>query len=53
MSVDMKTRNSLLRHQKDEISEHIIYQRLARRTKDRHNREILERISADELKHYT
>jgi len=35
-----------------EITEHIIYSRLARLTKDKHNREIMEQISQDELKHY-
>jgi len=35
-----------------EITEHIIYSRLARLTKNKHNREIMEQISQDELEHY-
>lgn len=38
--------------QKNEITEHIIYARLSRVEKDVKNREILERISADEYRHY-
>jgi len=35
-----------------EITEHIIYSRLARLAKNKHNRDIMEQISQDELKHY-
>lgn len=38
--------------QENEITEHIIYARLSRIEKDSRNREILERISADEYRHY-
>jgi vacuolar iron transporter family protein len=38
--------------QKEEIEGYSIYRKLAAVTKDRHNAEILERISGDELKHY-
>ena len=38
--------------QKGEITEHIIYQKLAQSTKDAHNKEILLRISRDEMRHY-
>jgi len=38
--------------QKNEITEHIIYQKLSQVTKDSHNREILLRISDDEKRHY-
>ncbi|MBD3270462.1 rubrerythrin family protein [Candidatus Peregrinibacteria bacterium] len=42
----------LLIAQKSEISEHIIYKRLAKATKNQDNSKILKKISDDELKHY-
>ncbi|MDD5593922.1 MAG: VIT1/CCC1 transporter family protein [Candidatus Margulisbacteria bacterium] len=39
--------------QKNEISEHIIYQRLAELEKTEQNRLIVNKISADELRHYS
>jgi VIT1/CCC1 family predicted Fe2+/Mn2+ transporter len=42
----------LLASQKGEITEHIIYKKLAQVTKDSHNRELLLSISNDELRHY-
>jgi VIT1/CCC1 family predicted Fe2+/Mn2+ transporter len=47
-----KERRLLLVYQKDEITEHHIYTRLARTVKSPENRQILERIAADELRHY-
>lgn len=38
--------------QKREITEYIIYQKLCESIKDAHNKEILLRISRDEMKHY-
>jgi len=38
--------------QKTEITEHIIYRKLSRSTKDARNKEVLLRISQDELRHY-
>lgn len=38
--------------QKNEITEHHIYTKLAEREKDLHNRDVLSRIAGDELKHY-
>ena len=38
--------------QKSEITEHVIYKKLSQSTKDAHNREVLLRISRDELRHY-
>jgi len=38
--------------QKGEITEHIIYQKLAQSTKDAHNKEVLLQISRDEMRHY-
>ena len=37
---------------RSEITEHFIYEKLAESMKDTRNREVLERISSDELKHY-
>jgi VIT1/CCC1 family predicted Fe2+/Mn2+ transporter len=41
-----------LAFQKNEITEHHIYSRIAKRTSDPHNREVLERIAEEELRHY-
>ena len=51
-SLDSKTREIILKFQKNEITEHFIYKKLARFAKDAHNREILEKISEEELHHY-
>jgi len=45
-------RRRLLVYQKSEITEHHIYTRLAQMIKSPENRPILERIAADELRHY-
>ena len=42
----------LLRLQRNEISEHLTYQWLARRIRNESNRAVLERIANDELEHY-
>lgn len=47
-----KERRLLLVYQKNEITEHHIYTRLARVVKPHGNQQILERIAADELRHY-
>ncbi len=38
--------------QRNEASEHVIYQRLAKLVRDHHNHAALNRIAADELRHY-
>ncbi len=38
--------------QKNEITEHLIYTALARKSKDKHNKNVLEELASDELKHY-
>ena len=43
----------MLKAQKNEITEHLIYKRLSEKSKSAHNKKILERLSSDELKHYT
>jgi len=52
MDIGRELRAQLLAYQKSEITEHHIYERLARTVKSPENRRILERIAADELRHY-
>jgi len=49
--MDEKVQERILRFQKSEITEHLIYRGLANRTKGK-NAEVLNRISEDELHHY-
>jgi len=50
--LDEETKNTILTAQRNEITEHFIYEKLSRSIKDPHNKKILKRISSDELKHY-
>ena len=50
--LDNKTREIIVASQRNEITEHIIYEKLSRLIKNPHNKEILQRLSNDELKHY-
>lgn len=50
--MDEETLSSALRAQQNELTEHAIYRRLAAKTRDEHNRRILDRIAQDELEHY-
>lgn len=45
-------RKEILDAQRSEITEHIVYERLARTVRQPDNRKILERISRDEFRHY-
>jgi hypothetical protein len=45
-------KQSILDIQKTEISEAIVYKKLAKHTKDKPTKEILLAIAADELRHY-
>ena len=45
-------KRTIVEIQRDELTEHHVYARLAGREKDAGNREVLERIGADELRHY-
>jgi len=49
--IDQNTRSLLLRFQKNEITEHYVYNRLARAVKDE-NKEVLQHIARDEKSHY-
>lgn len=52
MTMSREIRDRLLSFQRNEITEHHIYERLARTVKSAQNRQILEKIAADELRHY-
>jgi len=47
-----ETLKFLLKSQRNEITEHHIYKRLASSVKDEHNASVLSRIADEELKHY-
>ncbi|MBC8500816.1 MAG: VIT1/CCC1 transporter family protein [Nanoarchaeota archaeon] len=51
--IDEETKLAILNAQRSEITEHFIYKKLAKSTKDSKNRKILEHISNDELGHYS
>lgn len=50
--MDKKTFGSVLGVERNEITEYHIYSKLAEKTKDEHNKGILDKIAKDELKHY-
>ncbi|HPD33923.1 MAG TPA: VIT1/CCC1 transporter family protein [Candidatus Kapabacteria bacterium] len=50
--MDTALQNKLLKSQKNEITEHYVYAKLADKIKDKNNAEILIQISKDELSHY-
>jgi len=52
MELSSELRDQLRQFQRNEITEHHIYERLAGSIKSAQNREVLNRIAADELKHY-
>lgn len=52
MDIGKKLQEQLLVYQKNEITEHHIYKKLARTVKSSEDREILEKIADDELRHY-
>jgi VIT1/CCC1 family predicted Fe2+/Mn2+ transporter len=47
-----KVKKQIIIAQKNEITEHLIYKKLASVTIEAHNRDILNRISSDELRHH-
>jgi VIT1/CCC1 family predicted Fe2+/Mn2+ transporter len=51
--LDKEIEKVILNAQRNEITEHFIYERLARSIKDPQNREVLKHISDDELRHYS
>lgn len=52
MMLDSAMRKMIRTAQRNEITEHFVYEKLAKSLKDPHNAEILRRISRDELRHY-
>ncbi|NWF96930.1 MAG: VIT1/CCC1 transporter family protein [Candidatus Thorarchaeota archaeon] len=50
--ISEELRRRITASQRDEITEHVIYRRLAESAKDERNREVLTRLSDDELAHY-
>ncbi len=52
MSISQEIREQLLRYQRDEITGHHIYKRLAQTLPSPENRRIVEAIADDELTHY-
>ncbi len=52
MNISESVKKQLLVFQRNEITEYHIYRQLAKVTKDTANREVLNRIAADELRHY-
>ena len=50
--LDEKTRKIIRHSQRNEITEHLVYQRLADLAKDDHNRGVLRKISDEEKEHY-
>ncbi|MGC9337080.1 MAG: VIT1/CCC1 transporter family protein [Candidatus Cloacimonadia bacterium] len=49
---DYNMKNKLLSFQKNELTEYMIYKRLARSIKDTNNKEVLESIADEELRHH-
>jgi len=50
--LNKEAEKAILTAQKSEITEHLIYGKLAQSVKDPKNKEVLKKISSDELKHY-
>ncbi|MBN1524145.1 MAG: VIT1/CCC1 transporter family protein [Spirochaetales bacterium] len=50
--MDKQTEKAFLKMQKNEITEHYIYSKIANKIKDKNNKNILLDIAKDELKHY-
>lgn len=50
--MDKKVLKKIIISQKNEITEYHIYKKLAATLKDRENREVLEKIADDEMRHY-
>jgi VIT1/CCC1 family predicted Fe2+/Mn2+ transporter len=50
--LNIEVEEAILTAQKNEITEHFIYEKLAHSIKEPKNKEVLKRISSDELKHY-
>ena len=52
LTLDPKTEKQLLKAQKNEITEHFIYEKLSKSAKEPHNKRVLKQIADEELKHH-
>jgi len=52
MQLDDTIIHQILIFQRNEITEHHIYQRLAKSLKSPQNQDVMEKIAVDELRHY-
>jgi len=50
--ISEELKRSAINSQRNELTEHVIYDKLARSTKDEKNRSVLKHLSEDELGHY-
>ena len=50
--LDKNTLATILLAQQNEITEYFIYLDLVRKTRDPHNKNILETVAKDEMRHY-
>jgi VIT1/CCC1 family predicted Fe2+/Mn2+ transporter len=50
--MNIEVKRMLIKEQRDELTSHLIYKKVANKIKDEHNAKILMKISNDELKHY-
>ena len=50
--IDSKMMKDILSLQRSELTDHYMYLKLAKREKDPHNKEVLEKIAKDEYRHY-
>ena len=50
--IDSKMMKDILSLQRSELTDYFMYKRLAKREKDLHNKEVLNKIAQDELEHY-
>lgn len=50
--IDSKMMKDILSLQRSELTDHYMYLKLAKREKDPHNKEVLDKIAKDEYRHY-
>ncbi len=51
-TLDAETKKTILQFQRNEITEHFIYEVLSRMARTEHNRMVMKKISEEELRHY-
>ena len=50
--MDKENKKIILRFQRDEITEHLVYKMLSRLVRSKHNSEVMRKISEEEFRHY-